>query len=189
MKRKTIETIVLSGLLCAIGIIIPIFSPVKIVIEPASFTLASHVAIFIGVFVSPVVAVSVSLGTTLGFLLAGFSPLIVLRALTHIVFALTGALILQKNRSILQSLPKTALFCLLLAVIHAACEFLAIAPFYLSGSSLLSPGYYGNGFFYSVVFLIGIGTVIHSTVDFILAYIVWRPLSKSISSDIPVEIK
>ena len=42
MKRDTkLQTMVVAALLCAIGIVIPMFAP-KIVLEPASFTLASH---------------------------------------------------------------------------------------------------------------------------------------------------
>jgi niacin transporter len=72
-----------AALLIAIGFVIPVFSPVKILLEPASYTLASHVSIFIAMFISPFIAVVVSLGTTLGFLVGGFPPVIVLRAATH----------------------------------------------------------------------------------------------------------
>ena len=83
MKRDTkLQTMVVAALLCAIGIVIPMFAP-KIVLEPASFTLASHVPIFIALFISPPVALAVSIGTTVGFLFAGFPIVIVLRALTH----------------------------------------------------------------------------------------------------------
>ncbi len=39
----------------------------KIMIPPASFTLASHVPLFIAMFFTPGVAVAVALGTTFGF--------------------------------------------------------------------------------------------------------------------------
>ena len=72
--------LVMAGLLCAIGILAPVISPVKIDLEPASFTLASHVALFIAMFLSPKIAAAVWLGTTLGFQLAGFPPVVVARA-------------------------------------------------------------------------------------------------------------
>ena len=46
MKSKNINQLVLAGVLCGIGIVVPMLMP-KIVIGPMSFTLASHVAIFI----------------------------------------------------------------------------------------------------------------------------------------------
>ena len=83
-KSKSLYHLVLAGVLCAIGIIIPMFSPIKIRIDPMSFTLASHVAVFLAMFISPAVGAAVALGTTLGFFLGGFSLPIVLRALSHI---------------------------------------------------------------------------------------------------------
>ena len=54
MQSKTNTfNLALTGMLIAVGIVIPLFSPVKIILEPASFTLASHVAIFIAMFISP----------------------------------------------------------------------------------------------------------------------------------------
>ena len=41
MKRTKTYQLALAGMLIAVGIIIPTFSPIKIIIEPASFTLAS----------------------------------------------------------------------------------------------------------------------------------------------------
>jgi len=40
-------------------------------------------------------------------------------------------------------------------------------------------GYYSKGFLLSVVLLVGVGTVIHSMIDFTLARIIWEPLSKA----------
>ena len=66
-KSKSLYHLVLAGVLCAIGIIIPMFSPIKIRIDPMSFTLASHVAVFLAMFISPAVGAAVALGTTLGY--------------------------------------------------------------------------------------------------------------------------
>ena len=52
-----------SALLVAIGILIPVISPVKIPIGPAgSMTLASHVAIFLAMYLSPLTAGAVAIG-------------------------------------------------------------------------------------------------------------------------------
>ena len=41
MQSKTNTfNLALTGMLIAVGIVIPLFSPVKIIVEPASFTLA-----------------------------------------------------------------------------------------------------------------------------------------------------
>ena len=56
-----------------IAILIPMISPVKIQLGPMSFTLGSHVAIFIAMFISPAVALTVELGATLGLPAGGLS--------------------------------------------------------------------------------------------------------------------
>lgn len=182
-SMSNVSKIVISALLCAIGIIIPMYSPLKIVLEPASFTLGSHIAIILAMFISPSVAVAVSVGTTLGFFLGGFPIVIVLRAATHLVFALTGALILQKKPDILKSMVKSAVFSVYIGLIHAVCEVAVVAPFYFGSG--MSGAYYAKGFMVSVVLLVGIGTLIHSTLDFIMAYIIWRALrSNSLSRSV-----
>lgn len=110
MSSQKLYRLVVAALLCAVGILIPMFSPIKVTIEPASFTLASHVAIFLAMFVSPGVAVSVSVGTTLGFFLAGFPITVVMRAASHIVFALVGSLYIQKHAKLHCTLPSLPIF-------------------------------------------------------------------------------
>lgn len=173
--KNKVTQITISAVLCAIGIIIPMLSPIKILLEPASFTLASHVAIMIAMFISPTTAVTVSLGTTLGFFIGGFPPVIVLRAATHVVFALTGALILKKKEHILDKTSTALVFSTFIAFIHAICEVLVVIPFYFGGDLVK---YEAKGFFISVILLVGVGTLVHSTVDFILSLAIWRPIRK-----------
>lgn len=71
--HKKIQTMVLSALLIAVGVVIPMISPIKIQVGPMSFTLASHVAIMIALFVSPAVAIAVALGTTFRLLVSWIS--------------------------------------------------------------------------------------------------------------------
>jgi niacin transporter len=174
--RQNIRKLVISGMLIAIGLIIPMFSPLKIVLEPASFTLASHVAIFIAMFISPVVALSVAVGTTFGFLLGGFPIIVVLRAATHIVFALVGSFYLHRISKNSFSDIKLRIFSFFVALIHALGELVVVSIFYFGGN--VSPAYFEQGFFMSVLLLVGLGTVIHSMVDFEIAWLVQRPLSK-----------
>lgn len=163
-------------MLVATGIIIPLFSPVKIILEPASFTLASHVPIFLSMFISPSVAASVSLGTTLGFFLGGFPLIIVLRAATHIVFAVIGSMFLQKHSQLMSSTSKLQIFSFLIGTIHAACEVLVVSLFYFNGD--VSSSYYAQGFITSVLLLVGIGSILHSMLDFGISLILLKTLIK-----------
>ena len=168
MQSKTNTfNLALTGMLIAVGIVIPLFSPVKIILEPASFTLASHVAIFIAMFISPAMAVAVSLGTTLGFFLAGFPLTVVLRALTHVIFALAGAIYLKKHDNApIQSVRSSLGF---------SFEVLVVLPFYLNGS--MPQANYEKGFFVSIFLLVGVGSVIHSMVDMCISIWLYKPIS------------
>lgn len=180
-QTKKIITMCIAAMLSAIGIIIPMFSPFKIIIEPASFTLASHVPIFIAMFISPLTAVFVAVVTAFGFLMAGvFPPVVIFRALTHIIFALIGAYLLKKNNNILLSLKTAIPFVLGISLIHAVFEVIVSSIFYFTGQSTAS-------YVVVVLGLVGAGTVVHSTFDFILASLIWIPLQHVIS--IPVNAK
>ena len=75
--RKKTQFMTMTALLTAIAILIPIVMPFKIVIPPASYTLGSHIAIFIAMFLSPLMAVFVILASSFGFLMAGYPMVIV----------------------------------------------------------------------------------------------------------------
>jgi len=180
MKHSSILKLTVSGLLIAVGIVIPVVSPLKIIIEPASFTLASHVAIFIAMFISPGVAAAVVLGTTLGFFIGGFPVVIVLRAASHIVFAVMGALYIKRAMTAGFSAVKRRVFSFIVALTHAICELFVVSLFYFSRQMITV--YYQQGFLKSVLLLVGLGTVIHSMVDFELAQLVLLPLKRQIGS-------
>ena len=172
VKSKSLYHLALAGVLCAIGIIIPIFSPVKIRLDPMSFTLASHVAIFLAMFISPAVGVAVSVGTTLGFMVGGFTMPVVLRALTHVVWVALGAYYLQKHRQQVEN-RNAKLFGLgaVLSIIHAALETLVCVPVYfgqgLSGAETVR----------ILLGLVLLGSFIHSMIDYALSLLIWRPVS------------
>jgi niacin transporter len=164
-----------TALLIAVGIAIPIFSPVKILLEPASFTLASHVAIFVAMMISPATAVGVTVGTTVGFALGGFPPVIVLRAATHLVFATAGSLYLKRRPGTLSSPVQVHVFSFLIAIIHAVCEVVVVCAFYFSGNLV---AFEASGFFRSVILLVGVGTVVHSMIDLEIALVIFKALCK-----------
>lgn len=173
--NKSLQNLSITALLIAIGIIIPMFSPIRIIMEPASFTLASHVPIFIAMMFSPAIVVAVAAGTTLGFFFGGFPLIIVLRAATHLIFASVGAAYLQRHPEVLGLPVKSRIFSILIGIFHAACEVAVISPFYFSG--VVGGAYYQQGFVRSVLLLVGVGSVIHSMVDFEISLIVYRAIS------------
>lgn len=184
--KNSVQTMTIAALLSAIAILIPMFAP-KFVLEPASYTLASHVPIFIAMFISPYIAVAVAIITTFGFLMAGIFPLVVvLRALSHVVFAIVGALILKKNKNLLNTAAGFTLFGLITAMIHAVCE-VAVVTFFYWGNNLTGI-YYNKGYLFTVVLLVGVGTIVHSMIDFTIAYFIWKPLQKIVTVPVSVGI-
>lgn len=172
--HKKIQTLTIAALLIAVGTVIPSFMP-KVIVGPMSFTLASHVAVMIALFISPSVAISVALGTTLGFLMAGFPFVVVLRALSHVIWAFAGSLYIQKNPNIFEKPLKALQFNLFIAILHAIGEMVVVIPFYWGA------GMDVQAFCYMVFGLVGIGTIIHSSVDFIISLVVWKALSQNSS--------
>ena len=170
-NKWAIQKMTVSALLISIGLLIPLISPLKIVVEPISFTLASHVAIFIAMMIDPAVAIVVALGTALGFFLS-FPIVIALRALSHVVFAAIGSFYLKRHRDTLDSLKKIHIFSFVIALIHAFFETVVVFVFYFGTSNV------GSTPIQTVLLFIGLGSVIHSMVDFEIAYFIYKPLSK-----------
>jgi niacin transporter len=171
-NRISVQKIVLVALLIAIGVIIPLFSPLKLVLNPASFTLASHVPIFIAVFISPAATLAVVIGTTLGFLIGGFPLVVVMRAASHVLFALLGSCYLQYNPQVLSSFLKTQFFSFVIGVIHAWGEVTVVCFFYMSGDAVGT--YYTIG---TVLLFVGLGSLVHSMVDFAIALAAFKLLT------------
>lgn len=169
MTNKKVYQMALSAMLMAVAILIPMVSPLKVIIEPASFTLASHVAIMIAMFISPTVAVTVELGATVGFFFGGFPLVVVMRALSQVIFVVIGSVILKKKPEIMKNLGSMIIFALLIGVLHAAAEVVVSTIFYGVTST----------FMYNVLVLVGVGTLIHSCVDFAIAVAVWKVIVKS----------
>ena len=183
-SKNPIQKMTIAAALSAIGILIPMFAP-KFILEPASYTLASHVPIFIAMFLSPYIAISVALISAMGFLFAGIFPFsVVLRALSHIVFVVIGSFMLKRNPNLLSTGKGTVLFSFLMAVIHSVSEVTVVTLFYWGNE--MSSAYYDKGYLFSVILLVGVGTVIHSMIDFSIAYAIWKPIQRVVN--IPVSV-
>ncbi len=157
-RNKQVSHIAIAGLLTAIAILIPTMMPIKLVLPASTYTLASHVPIFIAIFISPQVAIMVALGTTLGFFMS-FPFIVAARAFSHLAFVIPGALYLQKHK--LNSFKDKFIFNLIVALIHGAAEFGIVA--------LISAKTLNASLLLQFFIFLGLGTIVHSTVDFILA--------------------
>ncbi|RHT56963.1 hypothetical protein DW766_06000 [Butyricicoccus sp. AM29-23AC] len=71
------------------------------------------------------------------------------------------------------------MFNFVIALLHAAAEMIVVAPFFLSGA-LFTPEQLANGFVTSVVLLVGLGTLIHSMLDYSISILIWKPVSLAV---------
>lgn len=160
---KNIKKMTYCGLLIALSIVIPLtFVFLKVQAGPFSATLASHVPLFIAMFLGPVAAAMVGLGSALGFLMSA-PAVIAARAFMHTFVGLVGAILIKKGVSFSKVIAITA-------PIHAILEALSVIPF---------------GFtMYKVLVVVGVGTFLHHMVDGVIAFTLIRALAKSLKMDI-----
>ena len=160
-----IKQMVYAGLLTALAIIIPIqFGFLKVIIPPFTATLAAHVPMMLAMLISPVVAVVVGIGSTIGFIISGTPAPVVARAATHIIVGYIGAKIILSNQSYVKAAVITA-------PIHGLLEMLVVIPFI--------------GFnVYQLLIVIAVGTILHHSVDSAIAYAIVKAVAKSRNKDI-----
>ncbi|NLY55991.1 MAG: ECF transporter S component [Firmicutes bacterium] len=150
---------VFGALLTALAMLIPTAFQgwLAIYLPPFTATLGAHVPSMLAMFISPLTAVLVGIGSTLGFAFT-LGPLIAARAATHIVFGLFGANLFLRGfspvRVLLATLP-----------VHALLEALIVIPF---GFSLYDAG-----------IVVGVGTAIHHSIDAVIALSIRKALSQA----------
>lgn len=177
--KNKLRNLIIGAMLTAIGIMIPMVMPVRIVFGPASFTLASHVPVMIAMFFSPLMSAFVAIGTAVGFMMAIPEPTIWLRALSHLIFAVIGAWYLQKHPQIIESKIGLQTFNMIIAVMHAAIESGVVFAFYALGFRGIDQSALWN-----FLVIIGLGGIVHSFVDFNLAFYISKVLSKAFSIEV-----
>ena len=162
MKSTIYRNLTITALLMALAIMIPIVMPLKVVIPPASYTLASHVPIFLAMFLSRKSAACVVIGSTLGFFVS------------HIFFALLGARYLKNHMEVLSNAFSFVTFNFVCAIIHAIGEVVACLLFY---TTTTLPNI---DLMYVVFVLVGGGTIVHSMVDGYISLYIYKAIPKSI---------
>lgn len=167
MKMNT-RKLTQAVFLAAFGIIIPLIMPKIVISDAASYTLASHVPLFIAMFISPPVTFLVGSGIGAGFFLSGLPLPITVRALSHLLWAVPASFLYLKKRNMLMTLKVAVIFCIILSAIHALLEVVVVLPFYTDDLGEAT-------FFLKTIFLpIGIGGFVHSIIDFFISFIVYK---------------
>ena len=162
--KKTKE-IVIAGLLVAIAFIIPLTLPNLSGLPEFSATPFAHVPLMVAMFINPTVAIFVALGTALSFFMK-YIPIVGLRALSHLLFAVVAAVLLKKSKAKLNVL----LTYIVTLILHVGAEAIIVALWFMffAGTGLNSPLYVGTGIF-----------ALHHTFDFIVTLVIYYALKKA----------
>ena len=159
---------VITALLIAFGIIIPTaFGFLRLILGPFTATITAHVPIFVAMFLSPASAVFTAIGTTIGFLVAGVDIVVTVRAASHIIFAIVGAYMIKKERSVIS-------IGITIAIIHALTEAAVVLLFFIFGQPT------DPATIIKVAFITtGVGTIIHHAIDYVIAVVIYKALEKA----------
>ncbi|MDY0277513.1 MAG: hypothetical protein RBQ97_05475 [Acholeplasma sp.] len=163
--KKNLKRIIFTSILAALGITIPLFMP-KIVIGDASYTLASHVPLFIAAFIGLDVTILVGMATGAGFFLA-LTPIIAARAFSHLLWAIPLTLFLRKFPKYQENIKYSVLLNIFIAFFHALFEVIVVLPFYGTKISDL------NWILTTLLLPIGLGGFVHSLVDFQISFLIF----------------
>jgi niacin transporter len=164
--KTNVKKMIITALLIAFSIVIPVmFGPfLRVYIPPFSATLASHVPLFIAMFLGPFEASVVGLGSALGFLFAFPDPIIAMRASTHIVVGLIGGKLVQKNM-------KYATVMAITGPIHGILEALVV---YALTKNV-----------YAAFIVTGIGTILHHVADSVIT----APLIATLKTILKIDLR
>lgn len=166
-KRVNTKQIAITGVLIALSFIMPYFMP-TITLPFTTFTLFSHVPVIIAMFISPFTAAFASVGTAIAFFLKT-NPIVGFRAASHIFFTLPGAFAI--NKGLINKSWGILLGLLITGLIHGVAEIVVVAAF-LGASGKTFTLYY-------IMIEVGLITLAHHCVDYIVSLIVYQSCSKA----------
>ena len=145
---KDVRKLTYTALLTAMAMAIPFLVVLKVQIPPFTATLTAHVPMFISMLLGPGAAIMVGLGSALGFFM-NLGLVVGVRAFMHVFVGLAGAVLIKKgipfNKVVVVTAP-----------LHGLLEALVVVPF--------------TGFnVYSILMIVGVGTILHHAVDGIIS--------------------
>jgi len=172
-RKIPTKYIAIAAVLTALSILIPLYMP-TFYIDPAmtmSVTLFSHLPIMIAMFINPIVTVFTCIGALCAFIIKGTPVTVWARAGSHLIFALTGSLIMHYGKQGYRGLSFYALFVLVL-LLHTFGEMLA-AVFAIS---LGATGSITAKYIFVTIGLLNVG---HTLLDYSVAVLVYTALGKA----------
>lgn len=165
MNNKT-RDVVLASLLTALSILIT-FSFKLPVPPPFSLTPGSHVPTMIALFINPFVTVLTVIGSCIGFIISTGNPVVVLRAASHIFFAMLGMYMIKKKD------VNIFVVIIVTSIVHAGGE--ALIVYFLT--PLLLPD--NKTALTTLTWFAFIGTLVHHYLDSLITAPILYALQKA----------
>ena len=162
----TTKNMILAAVLTGLSLLFPLIFP-RIDIGITSVTPFSHLAIMIGVFLNPFVALFTCMGALGAFLITGANLMVLMRATSHIIFAVVGSIFFFKGKGY-KGVSFYAV-CGIITLLHAIGEMAAALI-------ALAIGVAGALDAYQILVVIGLITCAHSIVDYSFAVIIYNTL-------------
>lgn len=163
MKKINTKTVATTAVLVALSFVMPYFMP-TIVLPFTTFTLFSHVPVIIAMFISPYTAIMACIGTTFAFFLKT-TPLVALRAASHIVFIMIGSFTIKNNFGTKGlGIPITGF---LLGIVHAVLEITVVVLFFTIVNSVSLTAQYA-------IVEVGLITLMHHCIDYTVSFVIYK---------------
>ena len=120
MKFKT--NLWISSIVIGMSILIPFYTPFKLIIPPASYILFSYIPVFLALYYSRRLALSAVLCMSIALYSTHFPLSIVAECLSHLLLAIIGSTCIKNHASILNSIRSYIPFCMRMACLVALGE-------------------------------------------------------------------
>ena len=170
-KNLAAKDLALAALLTALSMLIT-YSPLKLYIPPFSATLGSHVPTMLALFISPVVTLLTVIGSCIGFAFVTGNFIVVLRAASHIVFAMMGAHMIKKMHL------NIFFVTVITGLVHALCEGVIVY--------LLTPLFTPDAAVSAVTYIAFFGTLIQHGIDAAITFPILMVLKRSKFISVPI---
>lgn len=170
MKFKT--NLWISSIVIGMSILIPFYTPFKLVIPPASYILFSYIPVFLALYYSRSLALCAVLCMSIALYGTHFPLSIVAECLSHLLLAIVGSLYIRNHADILNSVRSYIPFCIRMACLLALGEMsVSMLIFFIKHN--ITP----NTIFVALI-LVGGVALVHSFIDGMTGYILYKVINK-----------
>lgn len=174
MKFKT--NLWISSIVIGISILIPFYTPFKLVIPPASYILFSYVPVFLALYYSWRLALFAVLCMSIALYSTHYPLSIVAECLSHLLLAIIGSTYIKNHADVLNSVRSYIPFCIRMACLVALGEMgVSMLIFFIKHD--ITP----NTIFVALI-LVGGVALVHSFIEGMIGYILYKVINKILGS-------